>query len=666
VSKTAVRSLAFTVLALAALSCTETRDSVAPGRYAAVHLEPKYVATGVAAERAPLQINRIRLTATVVGTGRVLETATRTVNPSDDEWQLDFPIPVPDEQVSVIVTIELINLTNGVESVEWSGQAGPFLLTVGEIGGGTPVQVPVFRGPATNLGVTSVSVTPLTSSIIEGSTTTLNAALGGAGSGAVVFWTSLDPDKASVSDAGVVLGLLPGTARIVATVGSHSDTVTVTITVKVQTVTVTPANPTLTSFGAQQQFTAQALDPRGAPITPMTFAFSSSNTAVATHQGNGLMRAVGNGTTTVTATASSQNVSGTTTLTVQQAAALVVVSGTQTIATIGGTTQFTAVARDANGNNLTTQPTITWETSAASVATVNATSGLVTAVSNGTATITARVSATLFGTRTVTVGGATGQNIFQNGFETGDAAWTPAGTSTNAGVANVANTAFPTCISAAGSDASGRSPAAPQGTRYGWLASLSSGNYLGAGGTCFSGDGGTSAARITGQLTSPNIVVPAGQNSLFLSFRSWFEIESQEITGHDLMQYEILDAGTNQVLLFGQLNDELSNPDVLESVPTTSGGVNAAPVFVLRTAPAANLGGKTVKIVFLFDSVDELYNGFRGWVVDDVRLGTVAPTSLVDGAGGAGGAQMLQPQCSTAESCAALKNAPPPTPRRKQ
>src|ERR1019366_157479 len=75
---------------------------------------------------------------------------------------------------------------------------------------------------------------------------------------------------------------------------------------------------------------------------------------------------------------------------------------TPTIASlaIGATQQLTAATLDANGNTLSGR-TVTWGTSDATKATVNA-SGLVTAVAPGTATITA-TSETKTGTPTITV-----------------------------------------------------------------------------------------------------------------------------------------------------------------------------------------------------------------------------------------------------------------------
>src|ERR1019366_5200795 len=75
---------------------------------------------------------------------------------------------------------------------------------------------------------------------------------------------------------------------------------------------------------------------------------------------------------------------------------------TPTIASlaIGATQQLTAATLDANGNTLSGR-TVTWGTSDATKATVNA-SGLVTAVAPGTATITA-TSETKTSTATITV-----------------------------------------------------------------------------------------------------------------------------------------------------------------------------------------------------------------------------------------------------------------------
>lgn len=106
--------------------------------------------------------------------------------------------------------------------------------------------------------------------------------------------------------------------------------------------------------------------------------------------------------------------------------ASVVVTPASASVVAGQGTQLGATARDASGNVLTGR-TITWSSSAANVATVNA-SGWVTGVAAGTATVTA-TSEGRSGTATITVTAATTSpvridTIFNEGFESGTlSAW---------------------------------------------------------------------------------------------------------------------------------------------------------------------------------------------------------------------------------------------------
>ncbi len=74
-----------------------------------------------------------------------------------------------------------------------------------------------------------------------------------------------------------------------------------------------------------------------------------------------------------------------------QVAEVEVSPGTNTLAALGATVQFTAVAKDASGGTITGQ-TFSWTPSDPGVATVSAT-GLVTAVASGVVTITAMTGA---------------------------------------------------------------------------------------------------------------------------------------------------------------------------------------------------------------------------------------------------------------------------------
>jgi len=68
-------------------------------------------------------------------------------------------------------------------------------------------------------------------------------------------------------------------------------------------------------------------------------------------------------------------------------ASVVVTPGTDTLATLGRTRQFTAVAKDANGNPVTV--TLIWRSTNPAVATVDSATGIVTALTNGSTIIRA-------------------------------------------------------------------------------------------------------------------------------------------------------------------------------------------------------------------------------------------------------------------------------------
>jgi uncharacterized protein YjdB len=153
--------------------------------------------------------------------------------------------------------------------------------------------------------------------------------------------------------------------------------------------------------GITQQFTATGNYSDGTSHNITTqVTWSSSNTAVAIVNSNALTTAVAAGTATITAT--SGTISGSTTLTVTSAT-LSSISVTPANPSIpsGITQQFTATGNysDGTSHNITTQ--VTWSSSNTAVAPVNS-SGLATAFSAGTATITA-ASGSISGSTTLTV-----------------------------------------------------------------------------------------------------------------------------------------------------------------------------------------------------------------------------------------------------------------------
>jgi len=237
--------------------------------------------------------------------------------------------------------------------------------------------------------VATVTVAPATASVATTQSTTLTATLkdaaGNVLTGRTIAWTSSNPLVATVSAAGVVTGVLPGSVTITATSGGQSGTSAVTVTLlPVATVTVSPSSATVL-IGATTQLTATTKDLLGTVLTGRDIAWTSSNSAVATVSSTGLVTGVATGSVTITAT--SEGKTGTSAITVQAPVATVTVTPASASVKKGNSTQLSAVTKDANGNVLTGR-LITWTTSNGSIATVSPT-GLVTGVAAGPATITA-------------------------------------------------------------------------------------------------------------------------------------------------------------------------------------------------------------------------------------------------------------------------------------
>ena len=150
-------------------------------------------------------------------------------------------------------------------------------------------------------------------------------------------------------------------------------------------IVVEPLETTLQP-GGTQQYVATVTDLHGDPLST-NVTWSSSDESIATIDQSGLATAVAEGIVTITATA--ELVSGSATLTVE---APVPVVGSIEVTPIdvtlesGRTQQYVALVRDVQGNPMSAD--VTWSSSDESVAIVDQ-SGLATAVSQGTAIITA-------------------------------------------------------------------------------------------------------------------------------------------------------------------------------------------------------------------------------------------------------------------------------------
>src|SRR5437879_7811056 len=260
----------------------------------------------------------------------------------------------------------------------------------------------------TNVPVASVTVSPATASIQTGSTQQLsvvtNDAAGNTLTGRVVTWSSSNSSVAPLSGSRLVGAVSAGSATITATSeGKTGSTAISVIIVPVASVTVSPASASI-GIGGTRQLSAVTKDAAGNTLTGRAVTWASSNLAVATVGGTGLVTGVTVGSVTITATSEGKSGTATISIIIVPVASVTVSPAAASIA-ISGTRQLSAVTKDSAGNTLTGR-VVTWGGSNTAVATVDAT-GLVTGVIAGSATMTA-TSEGKSGTASITVTSGTG------------------------------------------------------------------------------------------------------------------------------------------------------------------------------------------------------------------------------------------------------------------
>ena len=271
-----------------------------------------------------------------------------------------------------------------------SGTMGDAMTTVTVIASTIPTGVSLDKAKAT---LTTKGETVKLSATVEPTTTSKKD----------VTWTSSNTSVATVSNTGVVTAVANGTTTITCKTNSGAKTATATITVNIHVVptgvTLNKTSATLTSKGATVQLSA-TVAPSGA--TDKSVTWTSSNTAVATVSSTGVVTAVANGTTTITCKTNSGAKTATATITVNIPVVPTGVTLNKTSATLtskGQTVQLSATVTPSGA----TDKSVTWTSSNTSVATVSS-SGVVTAVANGTTTITCKTnSGAKTATATITV-----------------------------------------------------------------------------------------------------------------------------------------------------------------------------------------------------------------------------------------------------------------------
>jgi uncharacterized protein YjdB len=263
--------------------------------------------------------------------------------------------------------------------------------------------------------LTSVTVSPATSTIIVGATQQFTATANyNDGSTADVTtssaWSVSSSSATINSSSGLATGASTGTATVTANYSGLTGSATLTVNpVPVTSLALSPASATIT-VGNTQQFVATATYANGTTANVSSNATWSLSSASATITSAGLATGVSPGTATVTAIYS--GFTATAALTVNSLpVASISVSPTSASLTVGGTQQFTATATYTNGTTGNVTSYATWSSSTPGVVSVNS-SGFCVAVAAGTTSVTASYGG-FTGSATVNVSSSTapGANI---------------------------------------------------------------------------------------------------------------------------------------------------------------------------------------------------------------------------------------------------------------
>lgn len=657
-------------LTINALTHTRTLSAVVRDRSGAVIVAPALAFTSLDPAVASVDSLSGRVTALSVGVARIVatsrdrgDTARVTVRQVPRTMSISAPATslfVGDSlrlttvvQDSAGVTIPssaaaLVSSDTSVARVSASGYLlGRRTGTVTVSGSAGPASA-AQTFTVTEVPVASVSLSPSRDTISVGETARLTATVVGANgatlSGRRVVWSSSDTTKVRVDTAGFVTGVSVGTATITATSEGKSGTATVVV-----------RGPSAAVYGVVRDL--QTL----APLPSATLTLTSQSTGAVltqTASSTGAFRFDGLAadTYTLTAVASGyqtntaenlRTVSVTTGDVVRVDFSLPSTSVTQPIGAVAGRVLTSAGEPVAGASVSISGGTATNGVFKSTLTAADGTytlDGITLTASSGELIASFSVIASKTGFQTTTqtgiviaqnktvtnvnftlpAGSSTNTVFFADGFES-TLGWTVSGFWNRTTGDGIRNTLFPVNVSLAPDDSSGAAlPRAPEGANYLWYGQPSTGSFIG---TRESGDtvksGGTSVEPNSGTATSPAFTIGANAASVSLSFDTWFEIESvnPNSTGFDLMIVTVVDAATGTETELLRLNPFVDPElDDREHIPFTSGGFNRAPVFRPVTADLSAYRGKQVQLRLSFNTVDALFNGFRGWIVDNVRV----------------------------------------------
>lgn len=520
-----------------------------------------------------------------------------------------------------------------------------FLLTIVTIsliftgcGGGGKAVTP----PPSNVTVRSIALAPSSPSVVAGRTQQITATASYSDGStkdvtSTAAWSSSSGSVATINATGLLTAMSQGSATISATFSGVAGSTSVTVSAPVLTaLVVAPAGLTGIPAGSTQQFTATGTFSDGSTHdVTTTVTWSSSQSSVASVSASGTLTAAAQGTATITAT--SGTISASANVTVSAAILTgIALSPSSPSVPLGATQQFTATGTFSDGTTRDVTTTVNWSSSQASVATVTA-SGMLTAIAQGTATITA-TSGVVSTNVSVTVNAATLTAIALSPSSPSvplgaTQQFTATGTFSDATTHDV--TATVTWSSSASAVAtvstSGMVTAAAQGTA---TIMASSGNVSGTASVT------VDAATLTAIAISPaSPSVPLGATQQFTATGTWSDGSTQDLTS--TVTWNSSDTAVAAISNGGLLTAVKQGSAVLTAQSGSVGGnvtitVSAAALVSISVVPgsASVAMGETSQFaangVFSDGSMQDL-SALVTWNSSDNTVATVSNSGLAKG-----------------------------------
>ena len=339
----------------------------------------------------------LNLTAITLDEG-VSQTLRATINPSDttDDKTLTWS--------SSNTNVATVDQEGNVTAVK----EGVATITVTTVNGRRAECKITVNKPSENIPIESVSLDKTTLTLEEQEAETLVATINPSDTtdDTTLTWKSSNPEVATVDNNGKVTAVKEGSATItVTTVNGKEATCTVTVTKKPVPIESVSLNKTTLTLEEQQAETLVATINPSNTTDDTTLTWKSSNPEVATVDQEGKVTAIKEGSATITVrTVNGKEATCTVTVT-KKPVPIESVSLNKTTLTLEEQQAETLVAT-INPSDTTDDKTLTWKSNNPEVATVDQ-EGKVTAVKEGTTTITVTTVNGKEATCTVTVLNAT-------------------------------------------------------------------------------------------------------------------------------------------------------------------------------------------------------------------------------------------------------------------